>query len=69
MLKNILTILGAIVGIFFYGFLKGKKSTQEKENDIILKQVEKRNETIDKVNHLSDDELEPLVQKFTKTNK
>jgi hypothetical protein len=66
MIKQLLTIIGAILAAIGYGFLKGKKSTKELENEQAAKQIQAKNKVADDISKLSSDERAKLVQKFTR---
>jgi len=66
MIKQILTILSAILTALAYGFFKGKKSIEILENENTAKQVQEKNKYVDDARKLTDDERAKLVQKLTK---
>lgn len=69
MINQILAILSAILAALTYGFLKGKKSIQIKENENAAKQVQEKNKYVDDARKLTDAELDKRVRKYTKRTK
>lgn len=67
MIKQILALLSFIGTIFTLGYVKGKKTHIQEENEETTKQVKARNSIIDSTHALGDADLDKLVQKFTKT--
>ena len=45
MINKILTILGAIIGLFSYGYFKGKQSEKDKAKDKAIKTIQKAQNT------------------------
>lgn len=67
-MNNILPIIGAISAILVYifGFLRGKKNQITKENENVVKNVQKSNEIKQDVMLYSDSKLNDAVQKWNK---
>lgn len=65
---NYLIIIGGIIASIFYSFLQGKKSVEINENKKIANDVKEINKIKKDVSNLSDDELDKLMQKYTRND-
>lgn len=66
MINQILTILSAILAAVAYGFFKGKKSIELKQNENAAEQIQEKNKYIDDARKLTDTQRDKLVRKLTK---
>lgn len=69
MINQLLAILSAILAALAYGFIRGKDSIKNLENEQAAKQVQAKNKYVDDARKLTDVERNKLVQKLTKRAK
>lgn len=65
-MKQILSVIGAIFGIFMFGKYKGKQEEQNKNIKTILNDVEKQKKINEAVSNSSDAELDDELSKFNR---
>jgi len=64
MLNQLLILISGLLAAIGFGYLKGKKSVEAKENETAVKKIQKLNDIKDEISKLSDTALDEQLSKF-----
>jgi len=68
-MQQILILISAFVASILYAFTRGKKSVEIKQNEEVVKDVQKFNQIKREVSALNESDRDKLVRKFTKDSR